>query len=216
MKSIALPASQCGQLQRSGQTLASLGSLQLRRRRVPPLRSRRCLPCTARLTSSRDSIDEEQLLAHPELPLLSQSTPASPPYQQQQQQQQQRTTTPPSSNERGSGTDKTGLPAQLSIRDLQQLTELHVADVYRCGVVGSPQELAAALGASPWDGLCEGQVRAGGWAAGCLRKVADTVHMAPRQPCFLFVVLLRKLSACLDMTVHGHDHPPNRCCFVGW
>ncbi|PSC68202.1 calcium-translocating P-type PMCA-type [Micractinium conductrix] len=49
-----------------------------------------------------------------------------------------------------------GPPRQLSIAQLQKLTELHVEDAYALGVVESGPELAACLGTDLRDGLREG------------------------------------------------------------
>lgn len=56
------------------------------------------------------------------------------------------------------------LPHQLTLKQLQALTELHVEDAYACGVVGSAAELAECLGTDLRDGLCEDQVGARSFA----------------------------------------------------
>ena len=154
-----------------------------------PVRRRRRLrqwelPCAARMTSSRGSIDEDQLEAQREeggkqrlaggssrngnglaVPPAAAAAAQQQPVGQQQQQQQvqqpggersQPGEPPPGQDEGGSA-----VLHPLSIKQLQALTELHVEDAYACGIVGSAAELAACLGTDLRDGLCEDQVGAG-------------------------------------------------------
>lgn len=141
-----------------------------------PLRlpARRFLRCAARLVSSRDSLDEELLecscsnqqagsksngraaVPPPEPPSLQQQAAV----QRQGEQQQQQLSSPPLPPE------PPEQARQLTLKELQALTELHVEDAYAVGVVGSSAELAACIRSDLRDGLCETQVRC--WAVSVL------------------------------------------------
>ena len=141
------------------------------------------LRCAARLTSSRDSIDEEQVEQQQNgraaaAPNGRRRAPASPPGVLQQAQRLRSPDqaaaaagggVPPPA---GAACEQQlpwaagGPPRQLSIAQLQKLTELHVEDAYALGVVESGPELAACLGTDLRDGLREGPVRLAGVGGG--------------------------------------------------
>ena len=139
---------------------AGARGLRARPTAAPGGRWRHFLSCTARLTSSRDSLDEEQLegllaLTPPNGSNGSKSAAAGagavdpcPQLQCDLGSQQARIV---------HECRDSWQARPLSIRDLQQLTQLHVEDAYQCGVVGCAPELAACLGSSLQDGLSESE-----------------------------------------------------------
>lgn len=178
----------------------------------------RTLRCTARITSSRDSLDEEQLEqqaaagrqavnGRPRAPdaapaALQQAAAARQSrleeqqqqrqqqrQQQQQQQQQPQLQQPAAQAALPAGSAGQASPRQLSVQELQQLTELHVEDAYALGVVGSATELAKCLSTDLRDGLTESPVRA---APGASRRGGlDSVDSMAR--CASFVASLLRL-----------------------
>ena len=127
------------------------------RRQAAALGGRQQQRCTARLTSSRDSLDEEllerqqQLQQEKQLDSRQQVEPGPANQRRQPLQQQPR-------QRLGAPGEQPGEQQFVSIRQLQLLTELHVEDAYALGVAGSAAELAGLLGSSLRDGLCESQV----------------------------------------------------------
>lgn len=143
---------------------------------------RRSLRCTARLTSSRDSLDEEQLEGllpqghqngRPSAAAGSRDTAAAAAAASP--------LAPPQCAVDVPACGEAWQARQLSIKELQKLTELHIEDAYRCGVVSCAPELAACLGTNLSDGLCESQAsprRCHGCCCVLLRIAACTAACA--------------------------------------
>ena len=193
--------------------------------------ARRPLRCTARLASSRDSIDEELADAGspqqtagttngrtPTAALEQQAAserrappaPSQPRQQQPQQQQQQQ----PGGSEPGNGSGPPGSgggAGQLSVRELQALTELHVEDSYAVGVVGSAQELADRLGTDLRDGLSEAPVR-----CRCRAAAVACRALPPPPPPPLGLLLWHAADARPPRRAPavGHTLPPPRACYA--
>lgn len=121
----------------------------------------RRLRCSARLTSSRDSLDDDacqQQLSQPGSTATQQrrlEEPASPLPSAVARRRDAAPSLAAAANGLQQGT--TAAPRELSVSELQRLTQLHSVDAYNCGVVASPEDLAACLGTDLARGLCESE-----------------------------------------------------------